>query len=52
MAHPNPWFLITGEEIATLRDIIERLCQDLPDTHQERLAVIIGVLDEVRDRRP
>jgi hypothetical protein len=52
MVHPNPWFLITGEEIAALQDIVQALRQDLPDVHQERLSGITGVLNEVRDRRP
>jgi hypothetical protein len=52
MAHPNPWFLITGEEIAILQDSIQGLRQELPEPHRDRIAGIIALLNEVRERRP
>jgi hypothetical protein len=52
MSHQNPWFLITGEEITTLQNIVQGLRRELPEPHRDRIAGITRVLNEVKDRVP
>lgn len=52
MAHKNPWYIITAEEIATIQVSLQDLHHDLQERHRNRIGGIIGILDEVVERRP
>ena len=52
MAHKNPWFLITLDEIVGIQDSLQDIRQDLPDPDRNHITRIITLLNTVRDRRP
>jgi hypothetical protein len=52
MPHNNPWFLITHEEITGIQDQLLSLRQELRDEQRVTGEGIVGILKEVRDRRP
>jgi hypothetical protein len=52
MAHKNPWFLITLDEIAGIQDQLQSIQQDLPGQHQDTVEGIAMILSNVRDRMP
>ena len=52
MAHNNPWFLITSEEIIGILVQLQSLRQTFPDQGRNTIEGIAGILNNVRDRRP
>jgi hypothetical protein len=52
MSHENPWFLITWNELHTIREGLHTLEKDIPLTGSQHLGEIRSILNEVQDRQP
>jgi hypothetical protein len=52
MAHENPWFLITRDELHTIRKGLHTLEKEIPATSSQYLGEIQSILNEVQDRQP
>ncbi|MFA4861765.1 hypothetical protein [Methanoregula sp.] len=52
MTHNNPWFLITNEEIETIRNQLQFFRKDLSGSGLNRVQDIDNLLRDIRDRRP
>jgi hypothetical protein len=47
MTPPNPWFLITFEQIAAIRLNLQVVMEVVPETHRDKVKKIAAVMDEV-----
>jgi hypothetical protein len=52
MAHENPWFLITCDELHTIQEGLHSLEKENPGTSSPYLGKIVSILHEVQDRQP
>jgi hypothetical protein len=52
MAHENPWFLITYDELHTIQEGLLTLEKENPRTSSPYLGKIASILNEVQDRQP
>jgi hypothetical protein len=50
MSNTNPWFLITCEEIRTIRENLEQMVREKPNFSQDPGRTITNVLDTVECR--
>jgi hypothetical protein len=52
MPHENTWFLITWNELHTIREGLHTLEKHNPVTGSQYLGEIRSILNEVQDRQP
>jgi hypothetical protein len=52
MAHENPWFLITHDELLTIQEKLHTLEKENPGTCSLHFGKIVSILHEVQDRQP
>ena len=48
----NPWYLITSDEIDTIREYLLGAAGAAHGAHEDPVVEIIQLLDHVRERRP
>jgi hypothetical protein len=52
MAHENPWFIITRNEILEIQEWLYHLESEMPKASLQQIGRIQCVLSEVRNRQP
>lgn len=52
MPHSNPWYLITREEIQTIRNHMENIRHHVPEQDRAALSGALAVLSVVQERFP
>lgn len=52
MTSPNPWFLITLDEVTMIRQNLQKIKGVMPDTQWEQMEKIATIMDNVEWRKP
>jgi hypothetical protein len=52
MPPKNPWYLITSDEIDTIREYLQGMSGAQPGVRKDRAGEVLLLLDHVRERRP
>jgi len=52
MPPKNPWYLITSDEIDTIRGYLQGTAGEQPAVREDLAGEVLQLLDHVRERRP
>jgi hypothetical protein len=52
MPPKNPWYLITSDEIDTIKRYMQSTAGGIPDPRENRVVEVLQLIDRIRDRQP